>query len=149
MKFKLGEKTYTSVTLTKPSIMDYIKLGNQTAALGQRWTDVDVRNLANRIAECKTNKERMDHPEMLMFIGLLQWAALAVDGDPDPFEKGFGVSLEDLEFIPEPGDDAKGPQDHKDPSKPRAPRASVRGAKRPVAKRAAAKTSKTRSTPAS
>jgi hypothetical protein len=148
VKFKIGGKTYTSVTLTKPSIMDYIKLGNQTAALGQRWTDVDVRNLATRIAECKTDKERMEHPEMLMFIGLLQWAGLAVDGDPDPFEHGFGVSLDDLEFIAEP-EDLKKPADRKDPSKPRARAGSVRGGRTPAAKRAAAKTSRTASTPGS
>ena len=142
MKFRTGGKTYTAAALTRPSIRDYLDLTKATEAMGQKLTSADVFRIEQEISDCKTEKDRAAHPDLLMFLALIVWATLIEAGESDPFIKAIDTRLDDLDFIPEP-------QDHQvaaDPSKAPARVASARAAKRPVAKRSPAKkTSKVRS----
>ena len=146
MKFRTGGKTYTAAALTRPSIRDYLNLSKATEEMGNRLTSADVFRIEQEISDCKSDKERAAHPDLLMFLALVVWATLIEAGEPDPFERAIDTRLDDLDFIPDP-------EDHKKPTDPRKARtraASARAAKRPAAaKRAAAKTSKPRSTLAS
>ena len=129
MKFKIGTKVYTAVSFLKPTIRDYLKLGNETEAMGRRWTQNDVFELEQRVAAHKIDPENpRSHPEIGELIMFTLWARFAVDGDPDPFDKAIDVSMEDFEFVVEP-------QDHKEAADPTTARAdSVRAVKRPAAK---------------
>lgn len=143
MKFKTGGKTYTASALTRPSIRDYLTLARETEDLGRKWTSADVFALEQEIAACKTDAERAANPDLLMFLAFIVWATMIEAGDPDPFARAIDTRLDDLDFLPDPAD-------HKvasDPSKPRAARASARGARRPRTTAAAsARTSKIPST---
>ena len=146
MKFRTGGKTYTAAALTRPSIRDYMKLAISTEALGHKLTSADVFRIEQEIADCKTDKERAEHPDLLMFLALVVWATLIEAGEPDPFNRAMDTRLDDLDFIVDPADH----QVASDPFKARTRAASARAAKRPAAaKRAAAKTLRTQSTPAS
>jgi len=144
MRFKTGGKTYTAAALTRPSIRDYLNLTKATEEMGQKLTSADVFRIEQEIADCKTEKERAAHPDLLMFLALVVWATLIEAGEPDPFTKAIDTRLDDLDFLPDP-------EDHQsaDPRKAPARVASARAAKRPAAKRPAVKTSRTQSTPAS
>lgn len=141
LKFTTGGKTYTAAALTRPSIRDYLKLAVQTEELGKKFTSAQVFDLEQTIAACKSATERTDHPDFLFFLAVILWATLIENGEPDPFNKAIDTRLDDLNFFYEGEVEA-------DPSKPRAARVSVRGAKRPVAAKQA-KTSRKRSTLAS
>jgi hypothetical protein len=144
MKFRIGTKVYTSVSLMKPSIRDYLKLAAETEALGKRWTQTEVFALEQEIGSLKSEEEAGKHPEMLFFVALILWATFAVQGEPDPFGKAVDVSLEDLQFLQDPADRKAA----KNPTKARTGRAgSVRAVNSRAAKpRSPAKTSSRRST---
>ena len=153
MRFKIREKVYDAATLGRPEIRDYLRLAVETEALGRRLGPVEVEAIAASIHDCKTDKDRSAHPDMLWFIALNVWASMchatnearnageAVEHSS--FEDAIGVSLDDLTFLADP-------EDHKpaDPSKARTRAATARASKRPAAKRAA-KTLRTQSTPGS
>lgn len=154
MKFKIGERTYDAATLGKPELGDYLRLEQETAALGRRISAVDAETISNDIASLKSDEDRKRHPDTVWLIALNIWAAMCHAANqardsgqaaaPARFEDALRVSLDDLVFLPDP-------EDHKEPENPRKPRAgrgSARGAGNPAAKRAA-KTSRKRSSPAS
>lgn len=126
MRFRIGKQIYTAASLTKPSIKDFLKLENETAALGRRMTSSGVIALAQEIGELKTDKERSEHPDMLLMLALTMWATLAVAGEPDAWDRAISVSMDDLEFLDDP-------EDHKPAADPQKARArSARAAKRPT-----------------
>jgi len=135
LKFTTGGRTYTAATLTRPSIRDFMNLAKVTEELGAKLTNVDVFRIEAEIEACKSAKERTDHPDFLTFLGLVVWATLIGEGDPDPYNRAIDISLDDLIFFY----DAE-PVPSVDPSKARTRAATARATKRPAAKRAKAKT---------
>lgn len=145
LKFTTAGKTYTAASLQRPTIRAYLQLAAQTQELGRKWTYAQVSDLEDEIDACKTAKERTDHPDFLTFLAFIVWATLLEEGVSQPYDKALDTHLDDLAFFYDPAP----PVVPVDPSKPRAARATARGSRRPTDRKPAAKTSRTRSTPAS
>lgn len=146
MRFKIRDKVYVAPSLLKPTIRDYLRLANETEAIGRRWTQNDVFALEDAVTSFKGTKEQPVHPEMGQYIAFIMWAAFAVAGDPNPYDKAIDVSMEDFEFVREPEDH----QEAETPTKARTKAGTARAAKRRVAKPGSPpKTSSTVSTIAS
>jgi len=149
MRLKVGDKVYTAATLGQPEIGDYLRLEQETAALGRRISALDAEEISNEIGSLKTDYEKKHHPDTVWLIALNVWASLCHTANQARdagrvveqvrFEDALQVSLDDMSFLTEPGDHKK-----PDPRKPRATQPSARGGGHPAAKRAA-KTSKKRS----
>jgi hypothetical protein len=144
LKFTTGGKTYTAAALTRPSIRDFLNLEKSTEAISRKLTSADVFRIEAEIEACKTAEERTNHPDFLMFLGLIVWATLIEAGVPDPFDKAIDTSLDDLDFFYEAEPVVV------DPSKARTRAGSSRATKRQAVVKASAKTtSKARSLRAS
>jgi hypothetical protein len=144
LKFTTGGKTYTAASLTRPSIRDFMNLAKITEALGEKLTSADVFRIEAEIEACQSAEERTARADFLTFLGLIVWATLIDEGEPDPYNRAIDISLDDLVFFYEDEPVAA------DPSKARTRAASARAVKRPAAKRASARTtSRAKSSPAS
>lgn len=116
MRFKIGEKVYTSVGIDEISLRDMMAFNRDAGPLGFTWADIE------RIVE---DEDEPQGNEKFIIMAVTIWLARRDAGEDVSFADAVEVKMSDLDILPDPGDHkpgkSKGPKKARKSTQPSAP----------------------------
>lgn len=106
MRFRIGEKTYTTAAVGRLTLRQLIQIEHETTQLGRPMSWQDLREIAGRVEKLPGDKAGQD-PDWLWFVALVIWSSRVDAGEQITFTDAIDFPIDELEWLPEPQDRKK------------------------------------------